>query len=300
MIEEFPHKLYGARFRSSFTHNVNKTAYKIDEYVCINAFDDYAHYHLSTDVKHTYKISKDLKVLETFYNLEEELENKALVKMDDLYNSQDDYKFMYGEEDSVESFSDQVYEDMFGIIMYPDKIFLEKGNAILWIRWMLEKEFTRLNESNTKTISMYTDDNNKASASFEKIVSDSVTIENPKIGTKFYKYINATGVFTYELTEIIEVCGIKLYKLLCNSCNHSAPCEVIVSHLMKDSYSLVKLCDDKNQHNFYHISETFFHTNKKTAYQNYLDKIKDYNNTVLNNLNKTKDIYELIINLSEI
>lgn len=297
MIESFPCVLYGARFLSSFYANVDKTNYKIDEYYLIDEFDDYAIYHLSTDEHHTYKISSDLKVIETFYRLEDHLEELAVSKMEEMYYGQAEWKFLYNEADPLESFGDQVYGEMFGYIMYPNIVFNNRFDAISFVKCKLIEEFIKINESNSRTITMYTEDTRRASESFKKVVEDSFTIENPVIGTKFYKYTSGVGVLSYELIEIIEAVGITMYKLICNSCNHSAPCEVIVSKVMKDSYSLVQVCDENNEHKHFHISETFFHTNKKSSYQEYLDKIKDYNDKVLNHFKEKKHLYELVINL---
>lgn len=218
MIELFPSVLYSASFYTS-NSQLQKTNYCIDEYFLVEKFDDYAIYHLATDEHHTYKISNDLKVIETFYRLEEHLEERAVSKMEEMYYGQAEWKFLCNEEDPLETFSEQVYGEMFGYIMYPNIVFNNRIDAISFVKSKLIEVFIKLNESNSRTITMYSEDNRRASESFKKIVEDSITIENPVIGTNFYKYTSGVGVLSYELIEIIETVGITMYKLLCNSCN---------------------------------------------------------------------------------
>lgn len=291
--------LYGARFSGKFLNNRNKNEFHIHTYIRKSWCDDTmsGEYYLESDPRKIYRITEYLEIVDTYYHLNADEEQRVQDLAEENYYGQSESTFYYGEERELESYVDDARAKLFGWIEYPNKVFHDDYEAKGFLRELITKEFTRANDSNDRTIKMYSDDNQKVNDSFDKVTKDSIIVEEPIVGTKFYKYISSVGIFEYELTEIIEMNDLKLYKTVCKACNHSAPCEVIISKVYNDTYSLVKVCDEENQHKFYHLDATHFYTSKKAAYQDYKNKIIDYNDRVLGNLKQVKDIYELVINL---
>lgn len=232
-------------------------------------------YYLEDNHNHLYFVKfedKQFKVLFTEYR-EVDTDYEEICKLTEKYQDESNCIFYAKQE-------------LYGEIYTP----LNLAKNINVLKSIISNSFTdkilKDRDLNKRSIEIYKNDSSLATKSFEKI--EATPVEIPIVGTKLYKFINNVGVFEYIVTDILEYDEVTLYKLLCNSCRHANPCTVLISKVYGDNYNFVKTCDESNEHKFYHFDNTFFHTCKRKAYKDYLDKIISYNDRTLLFLNKER------------
>lgn len=295
----FPKKLYGAMY------NKSNDSYSIETFVLIEESKLFSTYHLQSNPIHCYKIEKllngDFKIFQTFHTVSNEEKELVEEKAEIAYSSQPEYSLFYNEESPIEYFIDEIYDELFGIIMYPKIIKYSKSQVKSFIKKELIAKYEKQIILANSTIQMYKDDMEKAKNSFNKI-EESGVVEELVFGTELYKYVPSVGVLKYKVIGSLDIditdrdhVG-KIYHIQCLSCNHHYVCTMWIAKLFKDSYIYVFDSSEDSSHKHFHTSnETLFHTNNITSYKEYLDKIKDYNNKVIDNCIKNKESYESLL-----
>lgn len=233
-------------------------------------------------------------IVDTFYDLDSNQQEAMESKMNDMYCSQSEHLFIYGEQTPEHEYQRDAEEALFGIIKYPNALFDTKAKANKFIKTHLREFLENKLASVQRTIAVIREDNGKVLDSFKKIEKDPTpTVSSIDVGDKVYKFVKLWGIFEYTIDDVfaLNFGNIEhvVYALTCISCTHGNPCKVFATKQFDSTLIYTANADDSiDSHNtMLHADNTYpFTTSRKRAYEMYKNNILDANSTNLTRLSQ--------------
>lgn len=251
-------------------------------------------------VIHVKKINDTLCIVGSHHVLTQEESDKVSDITSTRYYDQEDYIFYSEQADNFDHLYEVVVDEFFGEIVYP-KLKHTFDEVDAFVRESTINELKARRDSFKRTLNMYNEDLIKSQASYDKVVKLD-PVEKIEVGTILYKYINNSyGVFRYEVKEIDIILDKKLLKVECLGCTHGdVKCVLWINQVSENTFAFFKMDTENSEHDHFHSSlETLFHNGNKRAYDDYLNKIKEYDNRVINEYKQHLKLTEELLAIYE-